>query len=272
MRHMRVCIIKLMKMRCAIMLLLALVCSCQSTLEVKLKNTQSLVVLFAHPDDETWVSGTLAKLADRGVRVFPVYATSGDAGSDHSAQGLTGADLARVREQEAIAASSILGLEAPIFLRFPDGKLANFHHQLIETFKSIVSQKNPIAVMSFIRGGITDNRDHKTVNKLVAGEFNENSIYFALSDTRADILSRTVERFGLGYRVAVPVDDSEISIRVDVSSYARRRISAMSIYTSQFSPTMISAFSDFVERSTVEELVILDGVELPNNLLYLLNL
>ncbi|MBE7215522.1 PIG-L family deacetylase [Shewanella benthica] len=233
---------------------------------------QSLVVLLAHPDDETWVSGTLAKLADRGVRVFPVYATSGDAGRDHSGQGLSGAELARVREKEAIAASSILGLEAPMFLRFPDGKLANFYHQLIEIFESIVSQKNPIAVMSFIRGGITDNRDHKTVNKLVAGEFNENSIYFALSDTRADILSRSVERFGLGYPIAVPVDDSEISIRVDVSSYARRRVSAMSIYTSQFSPTMISAFSDFVERSTVEELVILDGVELPSNLLYLLNL
>lgn len=262
------CFVKMM----IVILLAVFVCSCQSIQEVNSIDTPSVVVFLAHPDDETWVSGTLAKLADRGVRVFPVYATSGDAGSDHSGQELTGADLARVREQEAIAASSILGLETPIFLRFPDGKLANFHQQLIETFESIVTQKNPIAVMSFIRGGITDNRDHKTVNKLVAGEFNENAIYFALSDTRADILSRSVERFGLGYRVADPVDDSEISIRVDVSSYARRRISAMSIYTSQFSPTMISAFSDFVERSTVEELVILDGVELPNNLLYLLNL
>ena len=89
------------------------------------------------------------------------------------------------------------------------------YHQLIETFESIVTQKNPIAVMSFIRGGITDNRDHKTVNKLVAGEFNENSIYFALSGTRADILSRSVARFGLGYRVAVPVDDNSSCFSVD---------------------------------------------------------
>ncbi|MPY26152.1 PIG-L family deacetylase [Shewanella sp. YLB-07] len=252
------------------MLFFALVCSCQSTQEINGMDTPSVIILLAHPDDETWVSGTLAKLADCGVRVFPVYATSGDAGSDHSGQGLSGADLARVREQEAIAASSILGLEPPIFLRFPDGKLTNFHHQLIATFEFIVTQIDPIAVMSFIRGGITDNRDHKTVNRLITGEFNENSIYFALSDTRADILSRSAEKFGLDYRVTVPVDDSEISILVDVSPYARQRISAMSIYTTQFPPTMISAFSAFVERSTVEELVIVDGVELPHQLLYLL--
>lgn len=56
---------------------------------------KTVLVVFAHPDDETWISGTLAKLASSGLKVIPLYVTSGDAGSDYSGANLSGLALAK---------------------------------------------------------------------------------------------------------------------------------------------------------------------------------
>ena len=267
MRHMHVCIIKLMKMRCAIMLLLALVCSCQLTQERNSTEAQSVVVLLAHPDDETWVSGTLAKLADRGVRVFPVYATSGDAGRDHSGQGLSGAELARVREQEAIAASSILGLEAPIFLRFPDGKLTHNKAEVVTKIKTVIEGVKPFAVFSFVSGGITGNRDHKTVSAIVEEHFYRNAVYFGVSHSRSESLTISAHQFGLNYRVAVPIDDTKVSVRVDISCFKEQRIWAMESHKTQFLPIMVKAYEYYSELVLIEEIYIRNSY-LGGNLIY----
>lgn len=215
----------------------------------------SVIAIFAHPDDESWISGTLAKLASHGVKVLPVYATSGDAGRDHSGQGLSGAELAGVREQEAIAASQILGLESPLFLRFPDGKLNQSSQEIIKKLKSLVEREKPTAIFTFVVGGITDNRDHKTLNRLVSTHFNQLAGYFSVSHSRAEAMAISANKFGIDYKVAVPVEDSAVTIRVDVSSFATQRVEAMASHKTQFSPVLITAFSDFTDSEPLEELI-----------------
>lgn len=215
----------------------------------------AVIALFAHPDDEIWISGTLAKLTAHGVGVFPVYATSGEAGSDHSGQGLSGTELAGIREQEAIAASHILGLEPPLFLRLPDGELNQFSQELITQLKSLVESEKPLAILTFTEGGITDNRDHKTLNSLASAHFYPLVGYFGVSHSRAKSLAISAAKFGLDYKVAMPMEDTAVTIRVDVSQYKSMRVEAMASHRTQFSPIMIEAFADYVESVSLEELI-----------------
>jgi N-acetylglucosamine malate deacetylase 2 len=73
-------------------------CNTEKTNECDL----TVLVVLAHPDDETLISGTLAKLISRGCEVHVVYATSGDDGPDKTGHDLHGDTLAKLREQEAL--------------------------------------------------------------------------------------------------------------------------------------------------------------------------
>ncbi len=215
----------------------------------------SVIALFAHPDDETWISGTLATLAARGVQVTPVYVTSGDAGSDHSGQGLTGVELASVRESEARQATAILGLNSPIFLRFPDGKIIQYEQEVKGKLTTLVKKNSPKIMLTFARGGITDNRDHKALNALVSEHFSTLAAYFAVSQSQAEILALSASKFDLNYRIARPVADADISIKLDVAGYQAQRVRAMASHKTQFPPVMIQAYQDYAEASPREALM-----------------
>ncbi|GAA2236290.1 PIG-L family deacetylase [Herbiconiux moechotypicola] len=83
-----------------------------------------LVVVAAHPDDETLgAGGLIAHAARAGHDVTVVVATSGEASHPHSPTH-TPAQLARLREIETVAALAELAPEASVeFCRVPDGRL-----------------------------------------------------------------------------------------------------------------------------------------------------
>ncbi|MGZ6804518.1 MAG: PIG-L deacetylase family protein [Nocardioidaceae bacterium] len=82
-----------------------------------------LLVLLAHPDDETLAMGaSLAAAAAAGVRVRLVTLTRGAAALDHL--GITVAGLADRREAELRAAADVLGVHELHCLDLPDGGLA----------------------------------------------------------------------------------------------------------------------------------------------------
>jgi len=70
-----------------------------------------LLVVVAHPDDETFGCGSLlAHAADRGVDTTVACATRGEAGSPTPGRGLDDADMAVVREAELRTAADFLGV------------------------------------------------------------------------------------------------------------------------------------------------------------------
>jgi len=79
---------------CSFLLLLA----CESKVQVD-EIGEEIVVVFAHPDDETIISGTLAMLATKGCDISVVYVTSGDDGPDETGQSLHGESLADVLDE-----------------------------------------------------------------------------------------------------------------------------------------------------------------------------
>ncbi len=89
----------------------------------------ALVLVAAHPDDETLGLGaTAAMLAGRGIEVQVVAATDGEAA--YPADIDRRKELAMLRRDELVAATERLGLPKPIFLAIPDGEVASHERGL----------------------------------------------------------------------------------------------------------------------------------------------
>jgi N-acetyl-1-D-myo-inositol-2-amino-2-deoxy-alpha-D-glucopyranoside deacetylase len=84
-----------------------------------------LLAILAHPDDESFgMGGTLALYASKGVDVYLICATKGEAG-DISPEYIRDHDsIANLRETELRCAASCLGLAGVIFLDYRDSGMA----------------------------------------------------------------------------------------------------------------------------------------------------
>jgi LmbE family N-acetylglucosaminyl deacetylase len=81
-----------------------------------------MMVITPHPDDaEFGVAGTVAHWTGAGKNVIYVVCTNGDKGT--SDPDVKPGELARIREQEQLAAAKLLGVGEVIFLRHPDQAL-----------------------------------------------------------------------------------------------------------------------------------------------------
>lgn len=102
------------------------------------KCSYTILAVVAHPDDETLISGTLAKLIDHGCNVSVVYTTSGDAGPDKTGKSIQGYALAEVREKEAIASLNHIGVaNPPLFLKFPDSQVYEYTREIEDSLIKI---------------------------------------------------------------------------------------------------------------------------------------
>ena len=132
------------------------------------------MLFFApHPDDEAWAAGaTLADLAAAGAIVQVVFATDGEAGIDRRRESTAVAagcvaDLADTRRAEAVAASAILGAQAPRFLGLPDGDLDRVDG-LAAIVHAAIAEHAADVVLSFGRDGGYPHRDHIALAAAVA--------------------------------------------------------------------------------------------------------
>jgi len=81
-----------------------------------------VMVVTPHPDDaEFGVAGTVVRWTGEGKDVIYVVCTNGDKGT--SDPNVKPDELARIREQEQLAAAKLLGVREVIFLRHPDQSL-----------------------------------------------------------------------------------------------------------------------------------------------------
>jgi LmbE family N-acetylglucosaminyl deacetylase len=127
-----------------------------------------LMLVFAHPDDETLGSGgTAAKYAAEGVEVSLVTATRGErgwAGPEAENPGLEA--LGRLRTAELQAAAQILGIHEVSFLDYIDGDLDKAN--ALEAVGKIVSpirRVRPQVVVTFGPDGTYGHPDHIAINQ-----------------------------------------------------------------------------------------------------------
>ena len=82
---------------------------------------ERLLVVVAHPDDETFGCGSfLAHAAERGVEIVVACATRGEAGEPAPGSGIDVAELAEVRERELREAAAFLGVDQVVLFDWTD--------------------------------------------------------------------------------------------------------------------------------------------------------
>jgi N,N'-diacetylchitobiose non-reducing end deacetylase len=127
---------------------------------------KTIMLLIAHPDDETRSSGTLAKLVKAGNKVVIVIATNGDKGT-HDAS-VSPIQIAETRRQEMTRTAEILGVEV-VWLGFPDGSL-EASPNLKEAVFRVIRQYRPNVFITFDPFKKYDEHsDHMTIGRVGFG-------------------------------------------------------------------------------------------------------
>jgi LmbE family N-acetylglucosaminyl deacetylase len=133
-----------------------------------IKQLGTVLTVWAHPDDETYLVGGLsAALRDAGARVVCVTATRGEAADPRATAGERAA-LARIRTRELEEALAVLGVEEHHWLDYPDGGCAEADPAAAaEKLRCLVDEVRPDTVITFGPDGFTGHPDHRTVSAWV---------------------------------------------------------------------------------------------------------
>ncbi|MEP7161275.1 MAG: PIG-L family deacetylase [Dermatophilaceae bacterium] len=117
---------------------------------------EGLVVVAAHPDDETLgVGGVIASLADMGVPTRLIVATAGERSHPDATQWQPGA-VANVRQDEVAAAMRILAPQATVtHLGLPDGGLADSEEELTAMVGALLHETD-LVLAPWIHDGHAD--------------------------------------------------------------------------------------------------------------------
>ena len=215
---------------------------------------KKLLVVFAHPDDETFAcGGTIAKYANYGVEVALICATRGEAGEINDSSISKNTPLGEIREQELKHASKVLGIKTIHFLGYRDSGMngsPDNHHPLAlcqadqkEVSKrvgKIIRDFIPDVIITFDPNGGYGHPDHVAIHQatLTAHKSHEiGKLYYvafpvsiakqiqALHDDEQNLPTIDIET------VAVP--DELITNRIDIKPYEKSKRTAALCHRSQ---------------------------------------
>jgi LmbE family N-acetylglucosaminyl deacetylase len=131
------------------------------------ERTRSVLAIFAHPDDESLMcGGTIARLADAGVRVVLMCASRGERGSVSDPALVADDELGAVRVRELNEAAAVLGVAEVVALDHSDGDLRwhdvpEFHADIV----AAIERHRPEAVITFAENGLYWHLDHIGVHE-----------------------------------------------------------------------------------------------------------
>ena len=211
--------------------------------EIDLDGVEELVVVSAHPDDETLAAGGLmATAAGRGVAVHVIIVTDG-AASHPDSPTHSSADLARRRAREAFEAISIVAPTASLsLLGYPDGEVRENREAIEADVRAELARSSPrTLVLAPWRGD--GHRDHRVVGEIVAR---------AALELHRPLLEYPVWMWHWGAPDSVPLTEAQVATLDRPALRAKRR--AIAAHATQVAPlselqgdeAMLS--SDFLEH------------------------
>jgi LmbE family N-acetylglucosaminyl deacetylase len=201
----------------------------------------TIVGVWAHPDDEAYLSGGLMATArDLGLRVVCVTATRGERGTTDP---LTWPPerLAAQRTRELRQCLARLGVEEHHWLDYPDGGLPDVPvDEAVGRLAELLTEVRPDTVLSFGGDGVTGHPDH-----IAVGEWADTAAALAAPEARVlhaavpESWARRWEDFHTAYGIyspgyPVPVADSDLALRLDLDAgTAQRKVDALAAQETQ---------------------------------------
>jgi len=124
-----------------------------------------VMVVTPHPDDaEFGVAGTVARWTSEGKDVIYVVTTNGDKGTNDPK--MKPEELARIREQEQLAAARALGVREVVFLRHPDQSLEDTPEFRKEIVRLIRAYRPETVVTADLYRRRIWHRDHRITSQV----------------------------------------------------------------------------------------------------------
>jgi bacillithiol biosynthesis deacetylase BshB1 len=172
---------------------------------------------MAHPDDaELLCGGALIKAASRGNRVGVLDLSAGEMGSSGSAE---------IRAKEAARAAEIIGLVERRCAGLPDSALENDLNSRLVVAGHLRALRPRVVVTHWKVGR---HRDHRIASELVR------DACFLSGLKKLDAKGEPFRPLKVVYATAFREDAEPPDFVVDVSQQLRRKLEALSAYSSQF--------------------------------------
>ena len=216
-----------------------------------------LLVVVAHPDDETFGCGSLLlHAAANGWELSVCCATRGEAGEPHPASGVTKDQLPAVRERELRAAARFLGVEHVTLLDHRDSGMAGEPevgalvgaplHEVTAQVQAEIERLRPQAVVTL--DGSDGHRDHAHVRDATIRAVERAS--WSPEHLLLHCLPRSLLRRWADHRrridpgspyldveeAALGTPDERITTAIDTSRFLEQRWQAIALHASQRSP------------------------------------
>jgi len=198
--------------------------------------------IWAHPDDEAYLSGGLMSLArGAGSRVVCVTATRGELGTPDP-ETWPPERLAAARTVELARCLGILGVTEHRWLDYADGACAEAAvDKAVERVCDLIDEVRPDTVVTFGPDGFTGHADHRAVSGWATTAFAKAAgrdarlLYAAAPQRRTrrwgELYSR-LSVFEEGYPVWVPDSALALDLRLDRRTVTRK-VRALAAQTTQ---------------------------------------
>jgi len=201
----------------------------------KWKN-KTILLIAAHPDDDSYSMGTLAILNANGNKIYELILTTGNVGTHDPKLGEM--DLAKIRKQEEQAALTTLGIPAENYINmgYDDGMLEYENKkEIVEKIVRVIRELKPDVLFAFDSGkGCV--RWHKADHRSAS--------YLAVDAVRAAmwplLFQGQIAIDGLAAHeitefVLFDSAPKDVNMEVNISEWKEKKIEALSKYVSQFS-------------------------------------
>ena len=221
----------------------------------------TVLAVWAHPDDEAFLSGGLMALAaEAGSPIVCVTATRGEHGTSDPRR-WPPARLAAVREQELAASLTILGVREHHWLGIEDGTCATVSPiGPVATISRLIRKVAPDTVVTFAPDGVTGHSDHRAVSRWTTQAW-------AVSGARGRLLQATTtagfamrfrsvhDRFDL-FEPGLPTEtpEAEAALRLRLrGKLLDRKIVALRAHASQTAALITAMGEDLFREWCAEE-------------------
>lgn len=197
----------------------------------------ALLAVFAHPDDESFRSGgTLALLAQQGVRVQLLTATRGQAGSRGDPPLCSPEKLPDVRERELYCACEALGILPPVLLDYQDGRLSEAApERIIAEIQAVAEEIGAQVMLSYGPDGLSGHPDHIAIGRFAAEVFQRTD--------RVDALYTPAVPYSIAQTIGMKeihaTADDEIALEVDVFTVWQAKLAAIGCHRTQLDQSPI---------------------------------
>lgn len=212
-----------------------------------------LLVVVAHPDDETFGCGSLLlAAAAAGWETTVACATRGEAGEPAPGTDLGGRSLGEVRERELWAAAGVLGVARVALLDFADSGMegepapgtlcAADPAEVAAAVRTIATEVDPDAIVSL--DASDGHRDHAAVRDASIAVAGERGVPAYLQALPRSLMSRwaahmtevrpELEVYLRNADLGTP--DEQLALVLDTAAHLEARERAIAVHASQTSP------------------------------------